>query len=504
MKKQAIPTNLYNCLLWLFVFVAIFVKCYKIDSRSFSLDELYAVCAALEPDYHKFLQNWVLYDSNPPLYYFFLRFWLKIFPATEFWARFPSVIFVLLASCFFINGIRKRFHHGEWKSLLLLVGCSYSFLFFAQEARAYAMLLLFTVLQLLCFIDLLQPQEKNFRRKLWCFAVFSILSSYTHYTGILVSALLFGILIVCHYKRSSILKKLIAAVFISFAAGLLWLPYFWIILKIDKSFLIDQDFTIVKEIISMLFFGYSTIGKYASIAVLAALPLLVYFSWPQILKIRSAHSIILLLALFFVLIIALSPIIPYFYYYRHYIILVPVVLLAIAVLLSFVDLSKSAQNILIVAAIIIVVSEGATHYKSKREEWRQAVAYIIKSNGSQHSKVIVIGEPWEKTHLKYLQIDPGYLNLAIRKKTFYQYYFDRFDKKHQLELVVLRPDKEQIQNYINSELRQNNRIYLLSNGGEFSGNIKHLQLDKSISFAKKEFYVHDVYRFYFTEAILRL
>jgi len=359
-----------------FIVIVVFAKFFNLESRSFSLDELYSVCSALEPNYQKFLQNWVLYDSNPPLYYFFLRFWLKIFPATEFWARFPSVIFVLLASWFFINGIRKRFHHGEWKSLLLLVGCSYSFLFFAQEARAYAMLLLFAVLQLLCFIDLLQPEEKNFRRKLWYFTVFSILSSYTHYTGILVSALLFGILMVCHYKHILILKKLILGVFISFAAGLFWLPYFWVIVQMNKSFIVDQDVSVVKNIIVMLFFGYEAIGKVFNAILLIAIFGICCLKIKAMRKSGFKEKSVMLLGLFFLMILS-SPIIPYFFSYRHYIILIPLILLAIAILSTSVDFSKKTQIIFMVAAIVISVSEGATHYKSKREEWRQAVEYIV-------------------------------------------------------------------------------------------------------------------------------
>ena len=108
-------------LILIFVLLSIFVKFYQIGYRSFSLDELYGVVAGLEPNFNIFLENWVLYDSNPPLYYFFLRFWLYIVPATEFWVRLPSVIFVLLASFFFVNGIKKRFENTEWFYLLVFL-----------------------------------------------------------------------------------------------------------------------------------------------------------------------------------------------------------------------------------------------------------------------------------------------------------------------------------------------------------------------------------------------
>lgn len=185
-----------NFLLLIFIALVVFVKFYNIEYRSFSLDELYGVLAALEPNYNTFLENWILYDSNPPLYYFFLRFWLKIVPATEFWVRLPSVIFVLIACIVFVKGIKNRFKNTEWFYLLLLLGTSFGFLFFAQEARAYGLLFLFVCLQLLCFIDLTTTiQSKGFLKKITLFTLYSVLSAYTHYTGIVFSGIQFFLLI---------------------------------------------------------------------------------------------------------------------------------------------------------------------------------------------------------------------------------------------------------------------------------------------------------------------
>ena len=213
-NQNKIVTIVNKYLLFVFVLLSIFVKFYQISYRSFSLDELYGVVAALEPNFNKFLENWVLYDSNPPLYYFFLRFWLNIVPATEFWVRLPSVFFVLFASVIFVKGIKKRFNDNTWLYLLLLLGSSYGFLFFAQEARAYGLLFLLVCLQLLQFVDLINIKQPNlFLKKLYLFALYSILSSYTHYTGIVFSGLLYLFLIVI-YLKESIIKQIVLSVLI--------------------------------------------------------------------------------------------------------------------------------------------------------------------------------------------------------------------------------------------------------------------------------------------------
>lgn len=481
-------------LILIFVLLSIFVKFYQIGYRSFSLDELYGVVAGLEPNFNIFLENWVLYDSNPPLYYFFLRFWLSIVPATEFWVRLPSVIFVLLASFFFVNGIKKRFENTEWFYLLVFMGSSFSFLFFAQEARAYGLLFLFTCLQLLSFIDLLSIQQpKDFFKKLFLFVAYSILSSYTHYTGIVFSVILFFILIFIYHKKNVILKQILLSILVCFIAGLPWLKYFLFILKLDKSFIINQDVSIIKAIISMLFFGNTLIGKYFSVLFLIYIFFLSIYLVKNLKEIKQKHRIVLLIGFFSLTIVLISPIIKFFFQYRHYMVLMPIILLSISILFSFYDLKKNINNLFLSIGVIIVFSQGFTHYKSKREEWKQSVKYIVDSNKNKNTKVIVLGEPWEKTHKDYLRINPGYLNLSIRRKSFYSYYFDRFDKQHKLEIVVLRPNKNEIESFINEELKIKNQIFILSHAGEFKNKIKKLQLKGDVMTLEKDFYIHEVY-----------
>lgn len=480
--------------LLLFVMVSVWVKFFELGYRSFSLDELYGVCAALEPNFNQFLQNWIGYDSNPPLYYFFLRAWLRVFPATEFWVRMASVVLMLAAIYFFVTGIRKRFANNTWIWLLLLCGSSYGFLFFAQEARAYALLLLFTCLQLLRFIDLVRTENhQRFRWDVVWFAVFSVLSSYTHYTGILFSALLFAVLVWIHRNRIAVLRTLFIAIVISVAAGLLWRPYFWVILQIDKSFIVQKDYGIIKEILSMLFFGNSMIGKWISLLLLLGLPLVIYTFFKRRSATDAPQRMILVVGAIAMLVVLASPWIPYFYYYRHYLILIPVLLLALSVLFASVDTEGRFKSVFLVLAFAVVLAQAATHYQSKREEWRQVVKAVVDLNNGAPNTVAVIGEPWLKSHKDYLMEDPGYLNLAIRKKTFYSYYFGRFDPERKLDLVVVRPRQAEVQQYVNQQILKGRPIYLLVNALEESREIEQIALPANKKLYKKRFYSHILY-----------
>lgn len=494
MIKSTAPFNQY--LLFIFIVLSTIVKFYQIDYRSFSFDELYGVVASLEPNFENYLNNWICYDTNPPLYYFVLKIWLKIVPSNEFWVRLLSVLFMLIASVIFIHGIKKRLENQTWFYLLLLVGTNFGFLFFAQEGRAYALMLLFICLQLLSFIDLLETKHlKTFSKKLILFTIYTVLSSYTHYTGLIFSCVLFLFLIVAHRKEKQILLRIFLSAISCLLVGLFWLNNFIFVFSIDKSFVINPELSIVKAIVSMLLFGYTNIGKVLSILFILGLTFYFFGIIKEFKRLKISHQNITILGILGIGIIILSPIIPYFFQYRHYIFLIPILLLFFSLILSSNNFGANTNNLLICLAIVMVCAQGLSLYKSKREEWRQAVKYIVDSNKNNKTTVIILGEPWQKMHSAYLKSDPGYLNVSIRRKSFYQYYFDRFDKNNQSELIILRPEKNELENYIKESLKKEDQIYLLSHAGEYQNKLKRLDMPKEIKVSEKKFYLHEVYQF---------
>ncbi len=87
------------------------------------------------------------------------------------------------------------------------------------------------------------------------------------------------------------------------------------------------------------------------------------------------------------------------------------------------------------------------------------------------------------------------MNLSIRRKAFYNYYFKRFDKQHNLELIVLRPDKKEVENFVNKEFKTKKQVFILSHAGEFKKNIIKLKLNGNIRVTEKDFYIHEVYHY---------
>lgn len=248
----------------------------------------------------------------------------------------------------------------------------------------------------------------------------------------------------------------------------------------------------------MLFFGYSTVGKlFSMLALILFCVCIILFLKKQSLFSKNKKYILHIGIISFVIIL-LSPFIPYFFSYRHYLVFIPVLLLSIAFLSStFVKISNWQKTLLLLTGIVIIFFQGATHYKSKRDEWRQAVDYVVKESDSKNIKVIVIGEPWEKTPKEYLLNNQGDLNLSIRRKSYYKYYFDRISKNHTVDLIVLRANEHLIEKYIDDYLKTGKQIFIVSYTGGFSKDIKGLKTQHP--FIKKEFYNQVVYQYYVKE-----
>jgi len=100
-------------------------------NQSLWLDEAVQIWASslpLNEFFHQFLPG----DFNPPFYYFFLHFWIKLFGNSEISARLPSIIFGILSVFLLVEiakllGIKKK---ESQNFLALLFSTSFLLFFF--------------------------------------------------------------------------------------------------------------------------------------------------------------------------------------------------------------------------------------------------------------------------------------------------------------------------------------------------------------------------------------
>ncbi len=174
-------------------------------------------------------------DFNPPLYYFLLHFWIKIFGSSEIAIRLMSLIFYWLTlyvvSLFLENILKMRIKKTIFYTLFFAFNPL--LLYYAFEARNYT---LFAFFSSLSFYFL-------YKKKWRPYLITSILGLYTHYFMIFV--LVFQYLLKKSKKQLQAFLYFIPwLIFVLFNKGLI-IEDFWIKkLSFDKTFnFISQIYT---------------------------------------------------------------------------------------------------------------------------------------------------------------------------------------------------------------------------------------------------------------------
>lgn len=160
----------------------------------------------------------VLLDSNPPLYYLMIHFWLK-FGNSDIFLRLPSLIFNLAVIPVIYMLGKKIINAKTGLMAALLFTVSPLSIYLSTEARLHGLALILITLTVLKFFDLLNnPSGKN----ICLFLVFLIPALYTHYYSLLC---LPALTLIVYYKKTKL--KILLWFKILLAAFILYLP--WII-----------------------------------------------------------------------------------------------------------------------------------------------------------------------------------------------------------------------------------------------------------------------------------
>lgn len=144
-------------------------------------------------------------DNTPPIYNVFLWLWIKVFGISEFSIRFPSVIFgSVTAVLVFVYTKRKANYVTGFSASLLFTFSNYT-IWYSQDARCYALVMLFSVWSLLVF-DKWMSEEEPSNKKTKYLIILNTLLLYTHYLTIFILAAQF--ISVLLFKKHSFKKYL--------------------------------------------------------------------------------------------------------------------------------------------------------------------------------------------------------------------------------------------------------------------------------------------------------
>ncbi|HOZ36259.1 MAG TPA: glycosyltransferase family 39 protein [bacterium] len=192
-------------------------------SQSFWFDEVVSLKIAEK----SIIGSWqyLQWENNPPLHYWLLHFWIKLFGSSEPILRLSSVLFSALnILLFYLLGkkISGRHSVGLFAAFLSAFSCYH--LFTSMDARMYPLLLFFALLACYFFWRYLTEGKNSF---LIFYASCALGALYTHLTAVflLLSVNLYWLFAYYLLRRKNITWR--AWLVANGAILLLWLPWFY-------------------------------------------------------------------------------------------------------------------------------------------------------------------------------------------------------------------------------------------------------------------------------------
>lgn len=155
--------------------VAVLLRLYKIDQLDLWRDEAFTAILATKSVTE--IIRTLTCDTTPPLLEIILHFYLKIFPTSELTLRLPSLLFSLGGQIYMYLLTRKIFKRVNVLLILTLMSVNMVSIFYAREARAYALLSFLLSASLYHLINLC---EKFSTINALAFLITTILAIYSH------------------------------------------------------------------------------------------------------------------------------------------------------------------------------------------------------------------------------------------------------------------------------------------------------------------------------------
>lgn len=166
------------------VLLAFALRVFTLGVQSLWYDEGFSVFLARQPLAE--ITRLTAGDIHPPFYYFLLHFWIVIAGDGEFALRFLS----LFASVLAVPVVARLAGRAGQRAMAVgavLAACSPPLVWYGQEARMYALLLLFVALSLDRFLALLERGGRLSLSFLW-WLLPTVFAVYTHFYGAFIVA----------------------------------------------------------------------------------------------------------------------------------------------------------------------------------------------------------------------------------------------------------------------------------------------------------------------------
>ena len=370
------------------------LRVYVLDYQSFWSDEVFSLVVT-DPTL-TFREFWdrVLTDTHPPIYYLLLRLSSAFLGESEIAARAPSALFGVLSLCVAVILSKSSLSPSSRIPFLLLLAISPGAVWYAREARSYALLLLLsTVITLLCisFVQCRPDENRKAPRALVELAAFSILASFTHYFGFLLALAAFLTCYLLTNRRRKVMVILAGSgVVISFVP---WMIYHSQMIDAERTSWIGK----LSVLASLRWFEYLSFGGPASLMLFSGVVavVLVTGGWRQIVARNSITQTCALLCLGTLTAATTisfhTPILTS----RNMIVVLPALYLIAAELARCLvrRWGKLAGATYVAAQVGLMSQTVAAYYTTQiNEQWRESATFILNAPGCGSGAMHVYGE----------------------------------------------------------------------------------------------------------------
>ena len=390
-------------------------------------------------------------NCHTPLYYFYLKAWMLICADTDISLRLSSVIpsIFSIITMFFVGKELKNEKTGILCALLTAIS-SFN-IYFAQEARLYSLIFLFTSLTILFFI---KTTKEYSNKNLLLFFTLNALVCATHTLGIIFS--FFNILILSTYFYSNKIKINLKytipfiAIFIIICPLLFIiatsrnLSQFWSEFSISKIFCTFIDY--YSPIIVNLQNTYSSLISYFYKDGIVNNAFIIFGFVPTTIgligliksifeKDKILNMLILNAGLFFITLVILSILGKIVLITKYSIEIYPVLILATAI--GFLSIKKEfLKKALIILFIglnlFYLLNSPDSAPKRIRPEGNKAVVDLIKKSNLKTTDTIFLTYYGKDRFERYLENKNDYNFISINK---FNFNYPLFNGENYFEIV---------------------------------------------------------------------
>lgn len=248
-------------------FLNLIIKSLYIESNDIVLDESFSIFYA-QWSINEMIEI-LTYYNNPPLHEIILHYWIKVFGIEPLAVRFPSMIFSSLTAVVIYKTALKFINLKTALFSAMLFTLSTYHLYFAHEARVYALFAFLTSLSIYYYFSL--AKNIKARKYFYLLLLTNLILTYSHYFGIIVVGIEF---IFSVFKKDQNRKLFLKILINDILLFLLYLPILFIMLDRFTGSAVHGTWVTEPQLDAL----YENIRKFSNAPVLASVFLILLFS----------------------------------------------------------------------------------------------------------------------------------------------------------------------------------------------------------------------------------